>query len=106
MPFYSELQKYLLMLVIFIYRRFARNIFCSENDHLKHLNSCGKLIAISDLTVVPIDSSNLAQILHIMGQVDGVFNGRNKSGNGNCKKKDDPRLTLEGDIIYRLFVIK
>ncbi|XP_044732566.1 xenotropic and polytropic retrovirus receptor 1-like [Chrysoperla carnea] len=78
-----------------VFRRFVWNIFCSENEHLKHLNSYDKFNAISDLTVVPIGSSNLAQILHMMDKVDGVFNGRNKNGNGNCKKQVDPRLTLE-----------
>lgn len=50
-----------------------------------------------DISVAPMHSSDQAQILRMMDEPDGVVNRRSKNGKNNGKKKDDQRLTLEGE---------
>lgn len=74
-------------------RRFVWNFFRLENEHL---NNCGKFRAVRDISVAPIDCSDQILILRMMDDDDGVVNRRKKKG-GNVKKKEDLRLTLEGE---------
>lgn len=48
-----------------------------------------------DISVAPLDSSDQSVILRMMDDEHGVVNRRKKKG--RLKKKDEARLTLEGE---------
>lgn len=76
-----------------VFRRFVWNFFRLENEHL---NNCGKFRAVRDISVAPLDTSDQVLIIRMMDEEDGVINRRKKK-NMSGKKKDEPRLTLEGE---------
>lgn len=67
------------------------NFFRLENEHL---NNCGKFRAVRDISVAPLDCSDQMLIIRMMDEDDGVINRRKKR---EVKKRDDLRLTLEGE---------
>ncbi|KAK4877227.1 hypothetical protein RN001_009733 [Aquatica leii] len=74
-----------------VFRRFIWNFFRLENEHL---NNCGKFRAVRDISVAPLDCSDQIIILRMMDEQDGVTNRHKK----RCiKRKDNRRLTLEGE---------
>lgn len=78
-----------------VFRRFVWNFFRLENEHL---NNCGKFRAVRDISVAPLDCSDQTLLIRMMDEEDGVTNRRKKkSGNGSQRRKEDPRLTLEGE---------
>lgn len=74
-----------------VFRRFIWNFFRLENEHL---NNCGKFRAVRDISVAPIDCSDQMLIIRMMDEENGVVNRRRKRG---LKKRNDQRLTLEGE---------
>lgn len=59
----------------FIFRRFVWNFFRLENEHL---NNCGKFRAVRDISVAPLDTSDVIQVLKMMDDEDGVTNRKKK----------------------------
>lgn len=57
-----------------VFRRFVWNFFRLENEHL---NNCGDFRAVRDISIAPIDASDVAQLLKMMDHDDGVTNRRN-----------------------------
>lgn len=76
-----------------VFRRFVWNFFRLENEHL---NNCGKFRAVRDISVAPIDSSDQAQMLRMMDDMDGVFNRRPRKD----KKKEDKKSLLKNEALY------
>lgn len=73
-----------------VFRRFVWNFFRLENEHL---NNCGKFRAVRDISVAPLDCSDQMLLIRMMDDEDGVTNRRKKKQG----KKEDQRLTLEGE---------
>ena len=56
------------------FRRFVWNFFRLENEHL---NNCGQFRAVRDISIAPIDSSDLSQLIDLMdGDQDLAFSKR------------------------------
>ncbi|KAF2362678.1 SPX domain [Trinorchestia longiramus] len=62
-----------------VFRRFVWNFFRLENEHI---NNCGKFRAVRDISVIPIDASDQAQIVKMMDEEDGVVNRKKKKAGG------------------------
>ena len=77
-------------MLLLLNRRFVWNFFRLENEHL---NNCGKFRAVRDISVAPIDCSDQVLIVRMMDEENGVINRRRKK----TKRKEDARLTLEGE---------
>lgn len=66
-----------------VFRRFVWNFFRLENEHI---NNCGKFRAVRDISVIPIDASDQAQIVKMMDEVDGVVNRKKKKAGVKPRK--------------------
>ncbi|XP_069183352.1 solute carrier family 53 member 1 isoform X2 [Procambarus clarkii] len=62
-----------------VFRRFIWNFFRLENEHI---NNCGKFRAVRDISVIPMDASDQAQIVKMMDEFDGVINRKKKKAGG------------------------
>lgn len=62
-----------------VFRRFIWNFFRLENEHI---NNCGKFRAVRDISVIPMDASDQAQIVKMMDEADGVSNRKKKKAGG------------------------
>ncbi|KAK3886195.1 hypothetical protein Pcinc_009654 [Petrolisthes cinctipes] len=62
-----------------VFRRFIWNFFRLENEHI---NNCGKFRAVRDISIIPMDASDQAQIVKMMDEVDGVVNRKKKKAGG------------------------
>lgn len=62
-----------LLVSLEIFRRFVWNFFRLENEHL---NNCGQFRAVRDISIAPLDSSDLSQLLEMMDEEDGAFKHR------------------------------
>ncbi|XP_042222199.1 xenotropic and polytropic retrovirus receptor 1-like isoform X1 [Homarus americanus] len=77
-----------------VFRRFIWNFFRLENEHI---NNCGKFRAVRDISVIPMDASDQAQIVKMMDEADGVINRKKKKAGGKPRKGLDSRpLLAEG----------
>lgn len=77
-----------------VFRRFIWNFFRLENEHI---NNCGKFRAVRDISVIPMDASDQAQIVKMMDEPDGVINRKKKKAGGKQRKGLDSRpLLAEG----------
>lgn len=66
-----------------VFRRFIWNFFRLENEHI---NNCGKFRAVRDISIIPMDASDQAQIVKMMDEVDGVVNRKKKKAGGKQRK--------------------
>ena len=57
------------------------------------MNNCGKFRAVRDISVAPIDCSDQMLIIRMMDEDSGVMNRRKRK----LKRKEEPRVTLEGE---------
>ncbi|XP_066940120.1 solute carrier family 53 member 1-like isoform X1 [Macrobrachium rosenbergii] len=79
-----------------VFRRFIWNFFRLENEHI---NNCGKFRAVRDISVIPMDASDQAQIVKMMDEVEGVINRKKKKAAGKQRKGIDSRpLLAEGNV--------
>ncbi|XP_076053995.1 solute carrier family 53 member 1-like isoform X2 [Oratosquilla oratoria] len=62
-----------------VFRRFIWNFYRLENEHL---NNCGKFRAVRDISVIPMDASDQAQIVKMMDEPNGVINRKKKKAAG------------------------
>lgn len=69
-----------------IFRRFVWNFFRLENEHL---NNCGQFRAVRDISIAPLDSSDLSQLLETMDEEDGAFTRRGEKRKLLGKTKKD-----------------
>ena len=51
------------------------NFFRLENEHL---NNCGQFRAVRDISIAPIDSSDLSQLIEMMDEDDGAYTHRSE----------------------------
>jgi len=51
------------------------NFFRLENEHL---NNCGQFRAVRDISIAPIDSSDLSQLKEMMDEEDGAYINRSE----------------------------
>ena len=54
-------------------RRFVWNFFRLENEHL---NNCGQFRAVRDISIAPLESNDLTQLLEMMDEEDGAYKNR------------------------------
>lgn len=77
-----------------IFRRFIWNFFRLENEHL---NNCGQFRAVRDISISPIQVTDLAIIEKMMDNEDGVINRQHtlttKSTQNNSQLSITKRLT-------------
>ncbi|XP_053380259.1 xenotropic and polytropic retrovirus receptor 1-like [Mercenaria mercenaria] len=71
---HSEILRTLLV-SLEIFRRFVWNFFRLENEHL---NNCGQFRAVRDISIAPIDSSDLSQLIEMMDEDDGAYTHRSE----------------------------
>ncbi|XP_014487113.1 PREDICTED: xenotropic and polytropic retrovirus receptor 1 isoform X2 [Dinoponera quadriceps] len=81
-----------------VFRRFVWNFFRLENEHL---NNCGQFRAVRDISIAPIESSDQAQIVRMMDDMDGVQNRGKRKGGGKKQgnTREDKRMLLKDDTI-------
>ena len=72
------------------FRRFIWNFFRLENEHL---NNCGQFRAVRDISVSPIQITDLAVIEKMMDNEDGVVN-RNHTLNAQTHYKHNNQLSI------------
>lgn len=75
-----------------IFRRFVWNFFRLENEHL---NNCGQFRAVRDISIAPIESSDLTQLLEMMDEEDGAYKHRSDKQRLPKSKKGDKAWLLE-----------
>jgi len=83
-----------------VFRRFIWNYFRLENEHI---NNCGKFRAVRDISVIPLDASDQAQLVKMMDEEDGVTNRKKKKqgGGGGGGGKTPPQgmpVQFEGGV--------
>ncbi|XP_052789800.1 xenotropic and polytropic retrovirus receptor 1-like [Mya arenaria] len=78
-----------------IFRRFVWNFFRLENEHL---NNCGQFRAVRDISIAPIDSSDLSQLIEMMDEDDGAFIHRSEKRRLIGKSKPKDKLHLEDKV--------
>ena len=79
-----------------VFRRFVWNFFRLENEHL---NNCGQFRAVRDISISPIQVTDLAVIEKMMDDDDGVIN-RQHTLNVNLKlQSTSPNLTITKRLI-------
>lgn len=54
-----------------VFRRFVWNFFRLENEHL---NNCGQFRAVRDISISPIQMTDLGMIEKMMDEEDGIVN--------------------------------
>lgn len=83
---HSEILRTLLV-SLEIFRRFVWNFFRLENEHL---NNCGQFRAVRDISIAPLDASDLSQLIEMMDEDDGAFIHRSEKRRliGNKGKKE------------------
>ncbi|XP_027213471.1 solute carrier family 53 member 1 isoform X1 [Penaeus vannamei] len=74
-----------------VFRRFIWNFFRLENEHI---NNCGKFRAVRDISVIPMDASDQAQIVKMMDEAEGVVNRKKKKAGSKPRKANDTRPLL------------
>ncbi len=74
-----------------VFRRFIWNFFRLENEHL---NNCGQFRAVRDISISPIQVTDLAVIEKMMDDNDGVINRQHTLQNTNLKQNISPNLTI------------
>jgi len=81
-----------------VFRRFIWNYFRLENEHI---NNCGKFRAVRDISVIPLDASDQAQLVKMMDEEDGVTNRKKKKQGGGGGGKTPPQgmpVQFEGGV--------
>ncbi len=73
-----------------VFRRFIWNFFRLENEHL---NNCGQFRAVRDISIRPIQITDLGIIEKMMDEEDGVINRQYTLNLNNCKTYN-PNLTI------------
>ncbi|KAL4219184.1 Xenotropic and polytropic retrovirus receptor 1 [Mactra antiquata] len=71
---HSEILRTLLV-SLEIFRRFVWNFFRLENEHL---NNCGQFRAVRDISIAPLDASDLSQLIDMMDEEDGAYTHRSE----------------------------
>ena len=65
------------LLYICSFRRFVWNFFRLENEHL---NNCGQFRAVRDISIAPLESNDLSQLIEMMDEDDGACKHRSDKG--------------------------
>jgi hypothetical protein len=73
-----------------VFRRFVWNFFRLENEHL---NNCGQFRAVRDISISPIQTTELSLIEKMMDDDDGVVN-RNQTLNAHIKSNFSNMTTI------------
>ena len=74
-----------------VLRRFVWNFFRLENDHLKN---CGQFRAVRDISISPIQVTDLSVIEKMMDDEDGVVNRQHTLNTSSNPKAHNPQLTI------------
>jgi hypothetical protein len=72
-------------------RRFVWNFFRLENEHL---NNCGQFRAVRDISISPIQTTDLSVIEKMMDDEDGVMNRVQTLSANTTSKMHNPNLTI------------
>lgn len=84
-----------------VFRRFIWNFFRLENEHL---NNCGQFRAVRDISISPIQVTDLAVIEKMMDDEDGIIN-RQHTLNANSKvNSTSPNLTITKRLIINFLL--
>lgn len=73
-----------------VFRRFMWNFFRLENEHL---NNCGQFRAVRDISISPIQVTDLTVIEKMMDDDDGVLN-RKETLNTKTNNANNSNLTI------------
>lgn len=74
-----------------VFRRFVWNFFRLENEHL---NNCGQFRAVRDISISPIQITDLAIIEKMMDNEDGVVNRQHTLATKNTQVTHNPQLSM------------
>jgi len=74
-----------------VFRRFIWNFFRLENEHL---NNCGQFRAVRDISISPIQVTDLAVIEKMMDDEDGVINRQHTLNTNPKLQSTSPNLTI------------
>jgi hypothetical protein len=82
-------------------RRFIWNFFRLENEHL---NNCGQFRAVRDISISPIQTTDLSVIEKMMDDEDGVVNRVATLYTQPTAKSHNPNITLTKRYFFMLFL--
>ena len=79
-----------------VFRRFIWNFFRLENEHL---NNCGQFRAVRDISISPIQVTDLAVIEKMMDDEDGIINRQHTLNAISKVNSTSPNLTITKRLI-------